>query len=219
MKGIMSKLPNLKMSVGYGLTEGHGTVSTTPHGDELRKIKAAGKLLALGDVKIVDDAGNKLPRGSLGEIVYKGAKVFKGYWKRPEATAQTIVDGWLHTGDIGKVDDEGFLYIMDRIKDMINRGGEKVYSLEVENLIYNYPKVLEVAVVGVPDSILGEAVKVVIALKKGEEATQDEIKAFCASHLADFKVPKFVEFVTSLPRNPAGKVIKTELRYVPNQER
>jgi len=215
VRGITSKLPNLKMSVGYGLTESHGTVSTTPHGDELRKIKAAGRLLALGDVKIVDDEGNQLPRGSTGEILFRGAKVFKGYWKRPEATRDTIADGWLHTGDIGKVDDEGFLYIMDRIKDMINRGGEKIYSLEVENLIFNYPKVLEVAVVGVHDSILGEAVKAVIALKEGERATEDEIKEFCAKHLADFKVPKFVEFVHNLPRNPAGKVVKAELRYVP----
>jgi acyl-CoA synthetase (AMP-forming)/AMP-acid ligase II len=188
-------------------------VSTTPYADTLRKIKAAGKLLALGEAKIVDDHENELPRGSAGEILLKGAKVFKGYWKRPEATKETMVDGWLHTGDIGKIDDEGFLYIMDRKKDMINRGGEKIFSLEVENLIFNYPKVLEVAVVGVPDSVLGEAVKAVIALKQGETATQEEIRKFCAEHLADYKVPKFVEFVASLPRNPAGKVVKAELRY------
>jgi long-chain acyl-CoA synthetase len=106
---------------------------------------------------------------------------------------------------------------MDRKKDMINRGGEKIYSLEVENLIFNYPKVLEVAVVGVPDSVLGEAVKAVIALKEGEKATEEEVKEFCAKHLADFKVPKFVEFVAGLPRNPAGKVVKADLRYVPGK--
>jgi long-chain acyl-CoA synthetase len=215
VRGIMGKLPNLNMSVGYGLTESHGMVTTTPFEDALRKIKAAGKLLALGDAKIVDDDENELPRGATGEILLKGAKVFKGYWKKPEATKETMVDGWLHTGDIGKIDDEGFLYIMDRKKDMINRGGEKIYSLEVENLIFNYPKVLEVAVVGVPDTVLGEAVKAVIALKEGETATVDEIKKFCGEHLADYKVPKFVEFVDNLPRNPAGKVVKAELRYVP----
>ena len=123
------------------------------------------------------------------------------------------MDGWLHTGDIGKIDDEGFLYILDRKKDMINRGGEKIFSLEVENLIFKYPKVMEVAVVGVPDRVFGEAVKAVIALKQGETATDEEIRKFCAEHLADFKVPKFVEFVVSLPRNPAGKVVKAELRY------
>ena len=213
VRGITSKLPNLKMSVGYGLTESHAMVSTTPYEDALRKIKAAGKLLALGDAKIVDDDENELPRGSTGEILLKGAKVFKGYWKKPEATKQAMVDGWLRTGDIGKIDDEGFLYILDRKKDMINRGGEKIFSLEVENLIFNYPKVLEVAVVGVPDSVLGEAVKAVIALKQGETATEEEIRKFCAEHLADFKIPKFVEFVASLPRNPAGKVVKAELRY------
>jgi acyl-CoA synthetase (AMP-forming)/AMP-acid ligase II len=147
----------------------------------------------------------------------RGAKIFKGYWKNPGATKETIVNGWLHTGDIGKIDDEGFVYILDRKKDMINRGGEKIYSLEVENLIFNYPNVLEVAVVGVPDKAMGEAVKAVIALKAGEEATEDEIRRFCTEHLADYKVPKYVEFVNALPRNPAGKVIKAELRYIPGQ--
>lgn len=213
VRGIMGKLPKLQMSVGYGLTESHAMVSTTPYEDALRKIKAAGKLLALENARIVDDDGNDLPRGGAGEILLKGAKVFKGYWKKPEATRETMVDGWLHTGDIGKIDDEGFLYILDRKKDMINRGGEKIYSLEVENLIFNYPKVLEVAVVGVPDSVFGEAVKAVIALKQGETASAEEIRKFCATHLADYKVPKFVEFVSSLPRNPAGKVVKAELRY------
>lgn len=216
IKGIFSKLPNLNISVGYGLTESFGMVCTTPYEDVFRKIKAAGKLLPMVDAKIVDDEGNELPPEGVGEIILRSAKTTKGYWKNAEATRAIITpDGWLHTGDIGKIDGEGFLYIMDRKKDMINRGGEKIYSQELENLIFNYPKVLEVAVVGVPDSVLGEAVKTVIVLKEGEWATEDEIKAFCAKHLADFKVPKFVEFVNSLPRNPAGKILKAELRYVP----
>ena len=165
----------------------------------------------------MDDAGNELPPEMTGEIVLRGPKIFKGYWKNPEATKATIVNGWLHTGDIGKIDEEGFLYILDRKKDMINRGGEKIYSLEVENVISGYPKVLEVAIVGVPDKVMGEAVKAVIALKSGEEATEEEIKAFCGQHLADYKVPKYVEFVDALLRNPAGKVMKTELRYIPGQ--
>jgi long-chain acyl-CoA synthetase len=133
------------------------------------------------------------------------------------ATRETIVDGWVHTGDIGKIDEEGFVYILDRKKDMINRGGEKIYSLEVENVICDNSKVLEVAVVGVPDPVMGEAVKACIALKPGENATEEEIKQFCAGRLADFKVPKFVEFVDNLPRNPAGKVSKPELCYVPKR--
>jgi long-chain acyl-CoA synthetase len=215
IRGILNKLPHLQMSVGYGLTESFGMVCTTPFEDVLRKIKGVGLLLPTMDARIVDDDGLELPVGSTGEIVLKGAKVFKGYWKNEEATRATIVDGWLHTADIGAIDEEGFLYILDRKKDMINRGGEKIYSLEVENLIFNYPKVLEVAVVGVADSVLGEVVKAVIALKPGEQATVEEIKQFCGEHLADYKVPKFVEFVEALPRNPAGKVVKAELRYVP----
>jgi long-chain acyl-CoA synthetase len=215
VRGIRAKLPDLRISVGYGLTESHGIVSTTPYADTLRKIKAAGKLLPLAEARIADDEGNALPPGATGEILLKGAKVFKGYWRQPAATRDTLAGGWLRTGDIGRIDDEGFLYILDRKKDMINRAGEKIYSLEVENLIFNYAKVLEVAVVGVPDSVLGEAVKAVIALKQGETATEEEIRNFCAEHLADYKVPKFIEFVASLPRSPAGKVIKAELRTLP----
>jgi long-chain acyl-CoA synthetase len=218
VKGIFNKLPNLNISVGYGLTESFGMVCTTPYEDVFRKIKAAGKLLPMVDAKIVDDEGNELPPESIGEIMLRGVKVFKRYWKNQEETKAAITaDGWLHTGDIGKIDDEGFLYILDRKKDMINRGGEKIYSLEVENVINSYPKVLEVAIVGVPDKVMGEAVKAVIALKTGEKGGEEEIKQFCAEHLANYKVPKYVEFVESLPRNPAGKVIKGQLRYVPGK--
>ena len=213
VRGILGKLPGLQVSVGYGLTESHAIVSSTPYEDAFRKVGSAGKALPLVDAGIVDEDGKELPLGQPGEIVLRSAKTFKGYWRNPKATRETIVDGWLHTGDIGKLDEEGFLYILDRKKDMINRGGEKVYSLEVENVIFNYPKVLEAAVVGVPDSVFGEAVKAVIALKTGENATEEEIKQFCAEHLADYKIPRFVEFVSSLPRSPAGKVIKEELRY------
>ena len=133
------------------MTESFGIVTSTPYEDALRKIKAVGKLVPLIDAKIVDDQDRELPADGVGEIVLKGAKIFKGYWKKPDATKETLGSGWLHTGDIGKIDSEGFLYIMDRKKDMINRGGEKIYSLEVENVIFDYPKVLEAAVVGVPD--------------------------------------------------------------------
>jgi acyl-CoA synthetase (AMP-forming)/AMP-acid ligase II len=155
-----------------------------------------------------------LPPNSIGEILLKGVTITKGYWNNPEATQRTIVEGWLHTGDIGKLDDEGYLYILDRKKDMINRGGEKIYSLEVENIILRYSKVLEVAVVGVTDEFLGEAVKAAVALRPGQTASEEEIKKFCSEHLADYKVPKYIEFLDSLPRNPAGKVIKGDLKYI-----
>jgi len=216
LKGISNKLPNLEISQGYGLTESFGMVSTTPPGYTFKKLKASGMLLFPVEAKIVDDEGNELPTEHIGELLLKGPKTFKGYWKKPEETKTTITpDGWIHTGDICKIDDEGFLYILDRKKDMINRGGEKIYSLEVENVINTYPKVFEVAVVGVPDKVFGEAVKAVIALKEGIECTEEEIKQFCAEHLADYKVPKYVEFVGSIPRNPAGKMLKDQLRYVP----
>jgi acyl-CoA synthetase (AMP-forming)/AMP-acid ligase II len=131
-----------------------------------------------------------------------------------ETEATRARSGWLHTGDIGKLDDEGYLYILDRKKDMINRGGEKIYSLEVENVIFRHPKVLEVAVVGVPDKFFGEAVKAAIVLRPGETADEEEFRSFCSGQLADYKVPRYIEFLDSLPRNPAGKVIKGELKYI-----
>lgn len=215
LKGILNKLPHLEISPGYGLTESFGIVSTTPPEDIFRKLKSCGKLLFPIEAKIVDDQGNELPPGGIGEIMLRGPKVFKGYWKKPEETKTTVTpDGWIHTGDIGKFDEEGFLYILDRKKDMINRAGEKIYSLEVENVIATHPKVLEVAVVGVPDQVLGEVVKAVIVLKPGVKCNEEEIKQFCSEHLADYKVPKYVEFLESLPRNPAGKVMKEQLRYI-----
>jgi len=214
VKGILKKLPRLQMSVGYGLTESHGYDSSTPYEDAIRKIEAVGRILPLVDARILDEEGKELPPDSIGEIVLKSAKITKGYWKNPEATKATIVDGWLHTGDIGKLDGEGYLYILDRKKDMINRGGEKIYSLEVENIISRYPKVLEVAVVAVPDKYLGEAVKAAIVLRPGMTAEEEEIKKFCSKHLADYKIPKYIEFFGSLPRNPAGKVIKGDLKYL-----
>ncbi len=216
VNGIFKKLPHLQISVGYGLTECFAIVTSTPYADALRKIKAVGKCLPTVDAKIVDDDNLDVQTGGIGEIVIKGAKTFKGYWKNPEATRAAIVDGWVHTGDIGKIDADGFIYILDRKKDMINRGGEKIYSLEVENVIYENPKVLEAAVVGVPDRVMGEAVKACIALKPGEHATPEEIQKLCGERLADYKVPKYIEFMTSLPRNPAGKVSKSDLRYIPD---
>ena len=212
VRGIFDKLPHVRVSVGYGLTESFAIVTSTPFEDALRKINAVGKLLPTMDARIVDDNDKAMPVGEIGEIVLKGPKVFKGYWKKPEATKETIIDGWLHTGDIGKIDDEGFIYILDRKKDMINRGGEKIYCLEVENVISCIPKVLDVAVVGVPDRIMGEVVKACVVVRPGEEATEEEIRQYCAASLADYKVPKIVSFLESLPRNPAGKVNKAELR-------
>jgi len=219
IRGIFKRLPHLKISVGYGLTESFAIITSTPFEDALRKIQAVGKPLPTIDVTIMDGEGNQLPPEAIGEIMVRSPKTFKEYWKKPEATKQTITDGWIHTGDIGKIDDEGFVYILDRKKDMINRGGEKIYCLEVENVLCENSKVLEVAVVGVPDPVMNEVVKACIALKPGEAATEDEIRQFCAQRLADYKVPKYVEFMEQLPRNPAGKVTKPDLRYAPEEHK
>jgi acyl-CoA synthetase (AMP-forming)/AMP-acid ligase II len=212
IKRIKEKLPHLKIATGYGLTEASGVVSQTPFEDLERKLKSVGKALPLVDVGIMDDDGNMLPANTEGEIVVRGPGVIRGYWNNENATRATIVNGWLRTGDIGKIDDEGFIFILDRKKDMINRGGEKIFSLEVENVISKHPKVLEVAVVGAPDTMLGEVVKAVIVLRPGEVSNEEEIRVFCQKRLADYKVPKYVEFLDALPKNPAGKVVKGELK-------
>jgi long-chain acyl-CoA synthetase len=151
--------------------------------------------------------------GEAGELLVKGPNIVKGYWNKPEQTAETFAHGWLHTGDIARIDEDGCIYIVDRAKDMIIRGGENVYSVEVENVLHEHPAVLEAALVGVPDAIMGEEGKAFIVLKPGAVATEEEIIAFTRERLARYKVPKYVEFRGEpLPRNPGGKVIKPALR-------
>ena len=214
MKCCAHKLPKAQLLPGYGLTEANGmTHSTTSLEEALNKPGSCGHALPIVKAKIVDSSGREVPPGEPGELTIKGCQVMKGYWNNPEATQATIVDGWLHTGDIACIAKEGDIYVLDRLKDMIIRGGENIYSLEVENLLYRNPKILEAAVVGVPDSVFGEQVKAVIILRPGEKATQEEIQEFCERYLAHYKVPKYVEFRNALPRNPAGKIIKDSLIY------
>jgi acyl-CoA synthetase (AMP-forming)/AMP-acid ligase II len=213
LKTCTEKLQGFDLCPGYGLTEACGMTLTTISLDEaLRHKDSVGRALPLVEAKVVDSSKRELPPGEAGELLIRGCQTLKEYWNRPEATQKTIVDGWVHTGDVAKVDEEGYFYILDRIKDMINRGGEKIWSLEVENVLFRNPKVLEVGVIGVPDTIFGEEVKAVIALKPGEKATPEEIQEYCSRYLAKFKIPKYVEFRDTLPRNPAGKVVKGELK-------
>ena len=155
-----------------------------------------------------------MPAGERGEIWIKGPTVMnRGYWHRPDANEAAFTDGWFHTGDVGYLDADGFLYLVDRAKDMIIRAGENVYCVEIENVLFDHPDVIDAAVVGVPHQTLGEEVKAVVQLKPGSTATADDIRAFCREHLADFKVPEYVEIRDEpLPRNPAGKVLKNVLR-------
>jgi acyl-CoA synthetase (AMP-forming)/AMP-acid ligase II len=163
-------------------------------------------------VRIVDDNENDLPPGEAGEIIVRSKAVLKEWWKKPQETAETIVDGWVHTGDIGRYDEQGYVYIVDRKRDMICSGGENVYPREVEETLYQHPAVHEAAVIGLPDAYWVEKVHAVVALKEGKTATEQEIVDFCKSRLARYKAPKSVEFVTALPKNAGGKVLKRELR-------
>jgi acyl-CoA synthetase (AMP-forming)/AMP-acid ligase II len=163
-------------------------------------------------VRIVDNEGKDVSTDELGEIVLRGPKVFKGYLKDPQATANTIKDGWFYTGDIGRLDEDGFLYIEDRKKDIIISGGENVSSVEVERVIYELPQILEVAVIGIPHPKWQEIPKAYVVLRQREELRAEEIVEHCAGKLAKFKVPKEVEFIEALPRNPSGKVLKRKLR-------
>ena len=164
------------------------------------------------EVKVVDDDGNELPWGEVGELYIRGPNITPGYWNKPEATEDSFDGDWLKTGDAARFDDEGFLYIVDRWKDMYISGGENVYPAEVENVIYQLPQIAEAAVIGVPDERWGETGKVFISLKEGQTIEEKEIIEHCLKNLAKFKVPQSVEFIDLLPRNATGKVLKRELR-------
>ena len=166
------------------------------------------------DVRLVEPNGREVTRpGEKGEIIARGPNITKGYWNNPEATAAAIdAEGWLHTGDVGTFDEDGFLFIVDRVKDMVITGGENVYPAEVENVLYEHPAVGEIAVIGLPDEQWGEAVVAVAALKQGAILDLEELRTFATDRLARFKLPRRLEIVTALPRNPAGKVLKFELR-------
>ncbi|MDZ7579964.1 MAG: long-chain fatty acid--CoA ligase [Deltaproteobacteria bacterium] len=199
---------------GYGLTETSPVTHINPFAGAKRKVGSIGLPIPDTHCRIVDlnDGRTDLPAGEIGELLVKGPQVMAGYWNKPEATAETLVDGWLYTGDIGQMDAEGYFYIVDRKKDMIISGGFNVYPRDIEEVFFEHPKVQEASAIGIPHSTRGEAVKVFIVLKEGLSATQDEMIAFCREKLAKFKWPTEVEFRTELPKSNVGKVLKKELR-------
>ena len=202
---------NIPIVEGYGLTE-VTCVSTINPRDGVRKIGSIGLPLPGQTIKIIDEQGNELPPGAAGEIIIGGDAVMKGYYNRPEETAKTIVNGFLHTGDVGYKDDDGYIFIVDRIKDMIIRGGENIYPKEIDNLLATHPKIQEAATVGVPDKTMGEEVKVFI-VPLDDSLTEEEVINFCREKLANFKVPRYVEILDEdFPRSPIGKVLKKDLR-------
>ena len=197
---------------GFGMTETGPTVFIIGREDALRKAGSVGKPVLHTEVRILDEMGNILGPNQVGELCIRGGNVISGYWNRPEATAETIVDGWLHSGDAAQYDEEGFYYIVDRWKDMFISGGENVYPVEVENVIYKNPAVAEVALIGVPHPKWQEMGKAIIVIKSGQSLTEQQVLDFCQGKLARYKIPKSVDFVDALPRNAAGKVLKRELR-------
>ncbi len=197
------------MTISYLRKEEHLLEGTE---EQMKRLTSAGIPRTDVEVKIFDENDKELPAGKMGEIVVRGEVVMKGYWRNPQATADTLRGEWLHTGDLGIMDERGYVYILDRVKDMIISGGENIYSREIEDVILRHPAVHEVAVIGVPDETWGEAIKAIVALKEDQQATKEDIINFCKEHLASFKKPKSVEFIDAIPKNPYGKVLKRELR-------
>ncbi len=199
----------------YGLTETTGagaSLSPEDHDPARGKLRSCGKPAPAIDIKIFDDTGKEVPQGDVGEIVIRSDVVMKGYWNRPEATEEAVVDNWFHTGDAGYFDEEGYLYIHDRVKDMIVSGGENIYPAEVENALFGHPAVADAAVIGIPDDKWGEAVKGIVVLKPDVEATEADIIAYVRENIATYKTPKSIDFIEALPRNPSGKILRRELR-------
>jgi fatty-acyl-CoA synthase len=211
-----------KFVQGFGQTESVAVLTSLRAEDHalegadeakiIRRLQSCGRELFGTEVRIVDAQGEEVPRGEVGEIVARGDQVMRGYWKLPEATAEALRGGWLHTGDLGTMDEDGYVYVVDRLKDMIVSGAENIFPREIEELLFQHPAIADVAVIGVPSDEWGEEPKAIVVLKPGAKPTEAEILGYCEGKLARFKWPRSVEFVASLPRNPAGKVLKRELR-------
>lgn len=208
-RAVLEKMPAAQLFYTYGLTESSGGNATVLHHDNaFKKADSIGVVNPLMDYRIVDEEGDDVAVGEIGELLLKGPAIIKGYYKREDETEKTFRDGWLHTGDIVRRDEEGFLYFVDRLKDMIKTGGENVFAKEVEDALLKHPKVAEAAVFGLPDPKWGEKIHAAVVIKPGEQATEEEIMDFCRENLPGFKRPKVVYFVDTLPRNPSGKVLK-----------
>jgi len=201
---------------GYGLTEGTALVAThavaLDEKGELVRAKSVGRALPGMTIAILDEAGREVPFGTVGEICIRGPNVMKGYYNMPEATAEALAGGWLHTGDLGAMDPDGHFTIVDRKKDLIIRGGQNIYPADIEEVLYHHPAVAEAAVVPIPDAGLGEVPKAYVALKPGRTATPEELLARCRDELAYYKVPVAVDILPDLPKGPTGKILRRELR-------
>ena len=206
---LRSSFPNARLGNGFGLTETSSVSTFLPDEYAEKRPETVGFTAPPVEVDLLDVD----PSSGVGELLVRGQNVVAGYWNKPEQTVETFVDGWLHTGDLARVDDEGFVQIVDRRKDMVNRGGENVYCVEVESALVEHPAVFEVAVLGVPDTMMGEKVGAVIVPRPGVEVDAAEVRAFALERIADFKAPQYIAVRSEpLPRNAGGKVLKPDLR-------
>lgn len=213
VKRIKQQFPKVHPSNGYGLTETSAITTQNLAEDYVNRPESAGPAVPTTDLRVVDENGKDVPVGQIGELWIKGPNVVKGYWNKPEATAAAFTEGWFHSGDLVRIDEEGFVYILDRAKDMLIRGGENIYCVEVEGALYSHDAVMDAAVVGIPHKVLGEEVGAVVQLAPGKEVTEEELQAHVRKLLAGFKVPIKIEIRHEpLPRNPNGKILKMELR-------
>jgi long-chain acyl-CoA synthetase len=213
VRRIKQAFPKAVPSNGYGLTETSAVTTTNSGPDYEQRPDSIGLATPISDVRAVDEAGNDVGPGNIGELAVRGPNVIKGYWKKPEQTAAVLKDGWLRTGDIVRIDDEGFIHVLDRAKDMLIRGGENVYCVEVEDVLYQHPDVMDAAVIGIPHQVLGEEVGAIVQVTPGSTVTQEDLRAFVAKHLAAFKVPSRIELRNDpLPRNANGKILKRDLK-------
>jgi long-chain acyl-CoA synthetase len=219
LRRAMTCLPNCGFTQAYGMTELSPIVTMLParehatDGPFAKRLRSGGRAVHTAELRIVDEHDREVPRGTVGEIVARGPMVMKGYWNQPKLTAEALRNGWMHTGDGGYMDEEGFVFVVDRIKDMIITGGENVYSAEVENAVYQHPAVAMCAVIGAPDDRWGERVHAVVSVKPGQTVTETEIVAHCRTLIAGYKCPRSVDVRTDpLPLSGAGKVLKTVLR-------
>lgn len=217
LERALDALPGVEFIHAYGMTETSASVSVNGacNSVEARRsglIRSAGRAGYAAEVRIADDQGREVPRGASGEILVRGPIVMMGYWNRPEETQNALRDGWLRTGDGGTMDEAGYIFVIDRIKDMIITGGENVYPAEVEGVLGRHPAVATSAVIGIPNDKWGEAVHAVVVLREGMRASGQELRDHCRSHLGGYKCPKSIEFRTAMPLSAAGKVLKSELR-------
>jgi len=213
VRGIREAFPASAPGCGWGMTETSSIFTTHYAEDYEAHPDSCGPAVPVCAMRIVGPNGEILPAGEVGELWARGPNVVRGYWNKPAETAESFVDGWIKTGDLAKLDAEGFCYIVDRKKDMLIRGGENIYCIEVENVLYRHPAIMDAAVVGIAHATLGEEPAAVVTVKPETSATEQELRAFVAAHLAAFKVPVRIVFSpTLLPRNPQGKILKHEVK-------